>query len=137
MTVEQDEFTEDIRKFGSLKFTNIIGRLNPDADSYLTLACHYDSKYFEDIEFVAAVDSAVPCAIMLNTLQTLQPDLARLRNRTDVSLMMIFFDGEEAFHDWTATDSLYGARHLANKWKSGQYQSKSGGLQLREIDRIV
>jgi hypothetical protein len=29
---------------------------------------------------------------------------------------MIFFDGEEAFKEWTATDSIYGARHLAQKW---------------------
>jgi len=31
----------------------------------------------------------------------------------DTSLQLIFFDGEEAFVDWTETDSLYGARHLA------------------------
>ena len=29
----------------------------------------------------------------------------------------MWFDGEEAFNrDWTATDSLYGSRHLAQKW---------------------
>jgi len=27
----------------------------------------------------------------------------------------VFFDGEEAFVHWTATDSLYGSRHLADK----------------------
>ncbi len=26
-------------------------------------------------------------------------------------------DGEEAFEHWTATDSIYGARHLAGKMK--------------------
>jgi glutaminyl-peptide cyclotransferase len=26
------------------------------------------------------------------------------------TLQMVFFDGEEAFHDWTDTDSIYGAR---------------------------
>lgn len=35
-----------------------------------------------------------------------------------VSLRFIFFDGEEAFVDWTETDSIYGARHLAEKWES-------------------
>lgn len=29
---------------------------------------------------------------------------------SDVTLQLIFFDGEEAFKDWTATDSIYGAR---------------------------
>ena len=33
----------------------------------------------------------------------------------DTSLQLIFFDGEEAFVDWTDTDSLYGARHLAEQ----------------------
>jgi glutaminyl-peptide cyclotransferase len=26
------------------------------------------------------------------------------------TLQLVFFDGEEAFKDWTATDSIYGAR---------------------------
>ena len=31
----------------------------------------------------------------------------------DVSLQLIFTDGEEAFVRWTSTDSIYGARRLA------------------------
>jgi len=38
----------------------------------------------------------------------------------DVSLQLVFFDGEEAFVEWTATDSIYGARHLAEKWSTTQ-----------------
>ena len=32
-----------------------------------------------------------------------------------MSLKFIFFDGEEAFKTWTSTDSIYGARHLAQR----------------------
>lgn len=28
------------------------------------------------------------------------------------TLQLIFFDGEEAFKDWTDTDSIYGARYV-------------------------
>jgi hypothetical protein len=28
----------------------------------------------------------------------------------ETTLQLVFFDGEEAFHDWSATDSIYGAR---------------------------
>ena len=28
----------------------------------------------------------------------------------DTTLQLVFFDGEEAFKDWTDTDSVYGAR---------------------------
>lgn len=36
----------------------------------------------------------------------------------DFSLQLIFFDGEEAFVRWTATDSIYGSRHLAEEMSS-------------------
>ena len=29
----------------------------------------------------------------------------------DTTLQLVFFDGEEAFVSWTATDSIYGARY--------------------------
>lgn len=112
--VEQNEFSDrtPIDKFDR-KFTNIIARLNPNAERYLVLACHYDSKYMKG--FVGATDSAVPCAIMMNIAHTLKPYFETRKN-TDLSLMFIFFDGEEAFKNWNSHDSIYGARHLAKKW---------------------
>lgn len=50
--------------------------------------------------------------------------------------MFIFFDGEEAFQTWGPKDSIYGARHLAEKWhnttKSNEY-----GLESSELDKMV
>lgn len=31
---------------------------------------------------------------------------------SDLTLQLVFFDGEEAFKDWTDTDSIYGARYV-------------------------
>lgn len=31
----------------------------------------------------------------------------------DTTLQLVFFDGEEAFKDWTDTDSIYGARYIS------------------------
>lgn len=161
--VEQDSFVDRVPILGDINFTNIIGRLNENAARYLTLACHYDSKYFANsTSFVAAVDSAVPCTQMLYAAKTLQPMLGQ--SRANVSLMvrctkkcslnmilwpilgqfecnfgghffdscnisailfdiqLIFFDGEEAFESWTASDSVYGSRHLVRN--------------LRDINRI-
>lgn len=61
------------------------------------------------------------CAMMLDLAEVLDPLLDRrlerlengLEDDEDVSettLQLVFFDGEEAFRDWTATDSIYGAR---------------------------
>ena len=33
------------------------------------------------------------------------------------TIWLVWTDGEEAFVNWTATDSLYGTRHLAQKWE--------------------
>lgn len=37
----------------------------------------------------------------------------------DATLQLVFFDGEEAFVDWTDTDSIYGARCVARIMNSG------------------
>lgn len=110
--VELDIFTEKVPVLGYLTFKNIIARQNPEAQRFLMLACHYDSKYFKEFTFSAATDSAVPCAIMLNLAETLKDRF----HKSDLSLMFVFFDGEEAFGDWSKEDSLYGSRHLATYW---------------------
>ncbi|KAH8264883.1 hypothetical protein KR038_006668 [Drosophila bunnanda] len=110
--VKFDVFTEEVPILGYLTFMNIVARQNPNAKRYLMLGCHYDSKYYREFEFVGATDSAVPCAILLNLAEALKDQL----KRSDLSLMFVFFDGEEAFKNWTKEDSLYGSRHLAQQW---------------------
>lgn len=75
LNVTLQQTVQEVPKLGQLTFTNIIAKLNPNAERYLTLACHYDSKYFKDVYFEGATDSAVPCAIMLNSVKTLLPYL--------------------------------------------------------------
>ena len=69
---------------------------------------------------MGATDSAAPCAILLDVAEALNPLLdnhkALLEDEHEdnpaayTTLQLIFFDGEEAFKDWTNTDSIYGAR---------------------------
>ncbi|KAM9952357.1 hypothetical protein ACTFIT_003051 [Dictyostelium discoideum] len=40
--------------------------------------------------------------------------LTNNNNNNFRKILIIFFDGEEAFKEWSDTDSLYGSRHLAN-----------------------
>lgn len=86
MHIDLDAFATTVPIFGNVTFTNIVGTVNENADSFLALACHYDSKYFADFEFLAAIDSAVPCAVMLNIAKTLMSSIDR--DRADVSLMV-------------------------------------------------
>ncbi|KAH3854546.1 glutaminyl-peptide cyclotransferase-like protein [Dreissena polymorpha] len=120
--IEEDTFTDNT-PYGMKQFNNIIATYEPDVKNKLVLSCHFDSKNISQGSnyFVAATDSAVPCAIMMDVATKLNCALMRNRQtRTksraeDVSIQMMFFDGEEAYNEWTATDSLYGSRHLAKK----------------------
>lgn len=67
--VELDQF-ESETPIGQKTFTNVIATLNPNADRYLTFACHYDSKLL--VNFVGATDSAVPCAMLLVIAQSME-----------------------------------------------------------------
>ncbi|KAH8378629.1 hypothetical protein KR009_000410 [Drosophila setifemur] len=126
--VELDSFHDKAPIKGNLHFHNIIATLNPKAERFLVLACHYDSKYMPGVEFLGATDSAVPCAMLLNLAQVLQEQLQQFRD-SKLSLMLLFFDGEEAFKEWGPEDSIYGARHLAKKWE--------GQNKLDRIDMMV
>ncbi|GJJ12540.1 hypothetical protein Clacol_006783 [Clathrus columnatus] len=126
--VEEDLFT-DMTPYGQKSFTNIIATKNPDALRRVILAAHFDSKFFATYplnQFVGATDSAAPCAILLDVAETLNDLLEQQQEHLnseaeyedgDITLQLVFFDGEEALKDWTATDSLYGSRHLAEKWE--------------------
>ena len=68
--IEEDSF-QDSTPYGTKNFTNIIATFQPEAKRKLTLACHFDSKYYENIRFIGATDSAVPCAMLLDLAKTL------------------------------------------------------------------
>lgn len=134
--IEHDEFYEQTPNLGKLKFTNVIARLNPEATRFLTLACHYDSKYFKNFNFVGATDSAVPCAMLIHLAKVLTPYIKSSNSK--VSLMLVFFDGEEAFENWSETDSLYGARNLAQKWSQIPYPTRDARTtHLHRMDILV
>ncbi|KAF9972918.1 hypothetical protein BGZ73_003890 [Actinomortierella ambigua] len=153
--VELDEF-EDDTPYGKKKFTNIIMTKNPNAENRLVFAAHFDSKYFpphsdvtlnnggdDTLPFIAATDSAGPCAIMLDLAASLDRLLDNpSRTDKDTTLQLIFFDGEEAFVEWNGNDNTYGSRHLANLWantkvtKSRLATGRNHGDSATKLDGI-
>lgn len=81
-TVESDVFEADTPIFGQLEFENVIAKLNPNARRYLALACHFDSKYTRERDFVGATDSAVPCAQLINLAAVMDRYLNKQVNNT-------------------------------------------------------
>uniref|UniRef100_A0A8R1TWP4 Glutaminyl-peptide cyclotransferase n=1 Tax=Onchocerca volvulus TaxID=6282 RepID=A0A8R1TWP4_ONCVO len=135
-TTEWDSF-EEATPHGKKPFKTLIATHDPSIHRRLVLACHYDSKILKERIFIGATDSAVPCAMLLEMARTLGP-LLPYRRRTNVTLQLIFFDGEEALEEWSETDSLYGSRHLASKWSQEYFMNASQSLFgiTKEIDRI-
>uniref|UniRef100_A0A8V5GT54 glutaminyl-peptide cyclotransferase n=1 Tax=Melopsittacus undulatus TaxID=13146 RepID=A0A8V5GT54_MELUD len=122
--VELDAFTAPTPR-GAVTFTNVVATAAPGAARRLTLACHYDTKVLPVAgAFVGAVDSAAPCAALLELATALEGPLRRARR--ELTLQLLFLDGEEAFESWSATDSLYGARHLAARMAATRHRSGTG-----------
>ena len=60
--VEIDSFRDKTPNFGTLTFHNVVATLNPNAERFLVLACHYDSKYYKDYDFVGEYTTNVQCS---------------------------------------------------------------------------
>ncbi|KAJ1926705.1 hypothetical protein FBU59_007292, partial [Linderina macrospora] len=125
---------------GHVKMASIIATKNPAAQRRLVLSAHYESKVVEGGEFVGATDSAVPVALMLDVARGLGKAIDKY-DSNDVTLQLVFFDGEEAYHEWTDTDSLYGSRHLAEFWEHNPDPAtaaltKNLGDHRPELDRV-
>ena len=69
--------------------------------------------------------------MMLNAARELDSLLAvQKKQNPEITLQLIFLDGEEAFVDWTDKDSIYGARHLAKKWASTSFPTSTRQVRL-------
>lgn len=97
-----------------LKLCNIIAHFNPNADRWILLAAHWDTRPTADLEIDAAKrkqpipganDGASGTAVLL--------ELARMfaHQRPKVGILMVFFDGED--YGATEADMYLGSKHFA------------------------
>ncbi len=109
--VTQDSFTGHT-PVGPIPMVNIIARFPGRSGRMVVFTGHYDSKKMAGVRFVGADDSGSSTGFLLELAATLQG----LPHDDDIDL--VWFDGEEALGEWSDTDSLYGSRHLAERWAS-------------------
>jgi glutaminyl-peptide cyclotransferase len=107
--VISDKFTAQTPD-GPLAMENIIAKFPGKSGRAIAITGHYDTKKMAG--FVGANDGGSSTGMLLELASALQG-----RPRID-DVYVVFFDGEEAIHDWSDTDSLYGSRHLASKWSA-------------------
>jgi hypothetical protein len=107
--VERQAFTDDTPR-GKVEFVNLIATFGgkESAPSFL-LCSHFDTKTFDNVQFVGANDGGSNTGVLLEMARVLalRPDLAR-------KVQLVFFDGEEAYESFTETDGLFGSRYFAN-----------------------
>ena len=111
--LEEDTFTATTPE-GPMEMHNFIARFPGKKDGVIVIGTHYETNYpLRDINFVGANDGGSTTGLLIELAN-------HLRGRTldGYSVWLVFFDGEEAIHEWSHSDSLYGSRHLAARWQN-------------------
>jgi glutaminyl-peptide cyclotransferase len=109
--VTRQAFTHDTPR-GKIRFVNLIARFRAQGSTVpsFLLCSHYDTKTFDTIRFVGANDAGSSTGLLLELARVLgeHPNLA-------AKVELVFFDGEEAYENFSETDGLYGSRYFARQ----------------------
>jgi glutaminyl-peptide cyclotransferase len=129
--VEDDAFTADTVE-GKFPVRNIIAKFPGTKDGVIVILGHYDTNYpLRNTGYVGANDGGSSTAILLefaNQLRSRPP-----KKRDGYSVWLVWTDGEEAVKTWSDTDSLYGTRHLAEKWEKDGTLKKIKALMVMDM----
>jgi glutaminyl-peptide cyclotransferase len=126
--VEDDAFTASTPE-GKFPVRNIIAKFPGTRDGIIVIAGHYDTNYpLRNTGYVGANDGGSSTAILLELAKAL-----RGKKREGYSVWLLWTDGEEALRSWSPTDSLYGTRHLADKWQNDGTLKKIKAFLLADM----
>jgi glutaminyl-peptide cyclotransferase len=119
--VQEDAFTATTPA-GPVGMRNIIARFSGSSGRAVVITGHYDTKAMPGVNFVGANDGGASAGLLLELARV----LARAPRTDDVYL--VFFDGEEAFGDWSSVNGIFGSKHLARTWASSGVLSRIKAL---------
>ncbi len=126
--VEEDAFTADTVE-GKFPVRNIIAKYPGTKDGIIAILGHYDTNYpLRNTGYVGANDGGSSTAILLEFANQL-----RGKKRDGYSVWLVWTDGEEAVRQWSDTDSVYGSRHLAEKWEKDGTLKKIKALMVMDM----
>lgn len=130
--VEQDAFTADTPE-GKFPVRNIVAKFPGTKDGIIVIASHYDTNYpFRNTSYVGANDGGSSSALLLEFANQL-----RGKPRDGYSVWLVWDDAEEAMKPDNEVpfldDSLYGIRHLAEKWEADGTLKKVKAFLLADM----
>ena len=109
--VTRQTFTDNTPR-GRVTFVNLVARFRGAAREtslpFFLLCSHYDTKSVETFRFVGANDGGSSTGLLLELARV----LAQHPNQA-AKVELVFFDGEEAYENFSETDGLYGSRYFA------------------------
>ena len=130
--VEDDVFTAET-PVGKFPVRNIIAKFPGTRDGIIVIASHYDTNYpLRKTSYIGANDGASSSALLLESANQL-----RGKKRDGYSVWLVWDDAEEAMKPETELafdkDSLYGIRHLAEKWQNDGTLKKVKAFLLADM----
>ncbi|MFQ5927028.1 MAG: M28 family peptidase, partial [Terriglobia bacterium] len=109
--VEEVKFVAQTPR-GAVSMTNLVAKIAGKHTDIVVLGGHYDTVDTRRIpNFVGANDGGSSAAVLLELARVLAA------RRNDLSIWVVFFDGEEALRQYSARDGFYGSRYLAERWR--------------------
>jgi glutaminyl-peptide cyclotransferase len=130
--VENDTFTADTPE-GKFPVHNIVAKFPGTKDGIIVIASHYDTNYpLRKTSFVGANDGGSSSALLLEFANQL-----RGKPRNGYSIWLVWDDAEEAIKSDKEVpfleDSLYGIRHLKDKWEADGTLKKIKAFLLADM----
>lgn len=132
---QRQTFT-DPTPIGDVEFSNIRARFPApnetkadwEAGGHVLLGSHFDTKLYTDFEFVGANDGGSSTGSLIEMARCLAMNPALAAN-----IELVFFDGEECFVEYSATDGLYGSRHYTSQLRTADKATWPQALILLDM----
>jgi glutaminyl-peptide cyclotransferase len=130
--VENDIFIADTPE-GKLPVHNIIAKFPGTKDGIIVVASHYDTNYpFRNTPYVGANDGGSSSALLLELANQL-----RGKKLEGYSVWLVWDDAEESIKPDNELpfldDSLYGIKHVAEKWEADGTLKKIKAFLLADM----
>ena len=127
--VEQDSFDVHPTE-GTFPVRNIIAKFPGTRDGIIVIASHYDTNWpLRNTSYIGANDGASSSALLLEIANQL-----RGKKLDGYTVWLLWDDAEESMKlPWDDPESLYGVRHLAQKWQDDGTLKKIKAFILEDM----
>ncbi len=123
-SVEEDDFHADT-PIGSVAMKNLVAKIPGTSPGVVLLTSHYDTKGVPN--FVGANDGGSSTGMMLEMARQL------CGHKRALTMWIAFFDGEEAFGEWSSTNGTYGSRQMAAKLAASGEIKRVKAMMLSDL----